>query len=160
MVPVLLVLARRFGAPLPALLLGVVAVANAASIAVPQGNPTNLVVIDRLGLSPTAFLRHMLVPGLVAAVGCAAVVAVVERRALAPALVHTGRARTPLVPAERRAGLALLAAGLAAWTAPLLGVAPWWPFAAAVCSHSPSAADALAWSCRGGSVPRWAACWW
>lgn len=41
-VPVLLVLSRRFGAPLPALLLGVVAVANAASIAVPQGNPTNL----------------------------------------------------------------------------------------------------------------------
>jgi Na+/H+ antiporter NhaD/arsenite permease-like protein len=45
----------RYGAPLAPLVLGAVAVANAASIAVPQGNPTNLVVINHLRLSPTAF---------------------------------------------------------------------------------------------------------
>jgi arsenical pump membrane protein len=41
MVPGLLALARRARAPLAPLFLGVVAVANAASIAVPQGNPTS-----------------------------------------------------------------------------------------------------------------------
>ena len=50
MVPVVVELHRRFGAPLRALLLGVVAVANASSLALPEGNPTNLVVIERLGL--------------------------------------------------------------------------------------------------------------
>src|SRR3954454_11286602 len=39
-VPILLRLARRDGAPLAPLFLGAVLVANAASMAVPQGNPT------------------------------------------------------------------------------------------------------------------------
>ena len=67
MVPLLLVLADRFKAPIRPLFLGVVAVANAASIAVPQGNPTNLVLIGRLDLSPGPFIAHMLAPGLMAA---------------------------------------------------------------------------------------------
>ena len=71
MVPLLLALSRRHQAPLAPLLLGTVAVANAASIAVPQGNPTNLVVIQRLGIAPIDFLEHMLVPGLVGALACA-----------------------------------------------------------------------------------------
>ncbi len=50
MIPLLVILARRFGAPFGPLFLGAVVVANAASIAVPQGNPTNLVIISRLGL--------------------------------------------------------------------------------------------------------------
>ncbi len=33
---------------------------------------------------------------------------------------------------ERHAALALAAAALSAWTAPLLGIAPWWPFTAVV----------------------------
>jgi arsenical pump membrane protein len=132
MVPLLLALARRWSAPLAPLFLGVVAVANAASIAVPQGNPTNLVVIDRLGLSPGAFLAHMLVPGLVTATFCAAVVAATERRALAPAYCPTCVPLAPLSRRERGAALALAAAALSAWSAPLLGVAPWWPFAGAV----------------------------
>jgi len=71
MVPLVLVLHRRFGAPFAPLFVGVVAVANPVSIAVPQGNPTNLVVMERLGLSPAVFTAHLLVPGLAAAVACA-----------------------------------------------------------------------------------------
>ena len=132
MVPLLLVLSRRFGAPFAPLFLGAVIVANAGSIAVPQGNPTNLVVIDRLQLSPATFTLHMLVPGLAAAAIGAAGVALAERRALTAALVTLPRDRTPLTAAERRAALSLVSAALAAWLAPLLGIAPWWPFTAVV----------------------------
>src|SRR3954466_3302759 len=65
-VPLLLALHRRAGAPFAPLFVGAVAVANAVSIAVPQGNPTNLVVMSRLGVSPAGFLGHMLAPGLAA----------------------------------------------------------------------------------------------
>src|SRR5919198_6571757 len=95
-VPLLLVLSRRFGAPFAPLFLGAIVVANAGSIAVPQGNPTNLVVIDRLGLSPTTFLAHMLVPGLAAAANGAAGIALAERRPL------PGRGARPLGGAARR----------------------------------------------------------
>src|SRR5919201_578839 len=64
-------LAERAGqAPL---FLGAVGVANAVSLSVPEGNPTNLVVMSRLGLSTSAFLEHLLVPGLCAGVLCALV---------------------------------------------------------------------------------------
>src|SRR5919198_272025 len=53
MAPVLLALRRR-GVPQRPLLLGTVAVANAFSAALPAGNPTNLVVMDRLALAPAA----------------------------------------------------------------------------------------------------------
>lgn len=132
MIPVLVILAQRFGAPFTPLFLGAVVVANAASIAVPQGNPTNLVIINRLGLSATTFLEHMLAPGIAAAAICAAVVALSERRALAARLHTTTRQRTPLSPSERHAAISLTLAALIAWTAPILGVAPWWPFTAAV----------------------------
>jgi Na+/H+ antiporter NhaD/arsenite permease-like protein len=131
-VPLLLVLSRRFGAPFAPLFLGAIIVANAGSIAVPQGNPTNLVVIDRLSLSPETFTLHMLVPGLAAAALGAAGIALVERRALTAPIAAPGRDRKPLSRAERHAALSLAGAALAAWVAPLLGVAPWWPFAAAV----------------------------
>jgi arsenical pump membrane protein len=123
MVPLLLVRARRHGAPLAPLLLGTVAVANAASIAVPQGNPTNLVVIERLGIAPIDFLEHMLVPGLVAALACAVGGAVFERRALT--LRYPVRAAAPsrsLSGAERHMLVALAAAALTACVAPLAGV--------------------------------------
>jgi Na+/H+ antiporter NhaD/arsenite permease-like protein len=82
MVPVVVELARRFGAPLRPLLLGVVAVANAFSLAVPEGNPTNLVILDRLGLPPSEAAARLLVPGIVAALLCALAVAWRDRRAL------------------------------------------------------------------------------
>ena len=85
-VPLIIALHRRYGAPVAPLLLGAVAVANAASIAVPQGNPTNLVVINHLRLSPLAFTAHMLAPGLAAAAICALAVALTDHRALADRL--------------------------------------------------------------------------
>lgn len=132
MLPLLLTLKRRFQAPFAPLFLGVVVVANAASIAVPQGNPTNLVVINRLGISPGNFLEHMLLPGLGAAMLCATIVAVSERRELLAGYTAPPRPHGPFSSAERRAVLSLLAATVAAWASPLLGVAPWWPFAGAV----------------------------
>jgi arsenical pump membrane protein len=130
MVPVLLAL-KRNGAPFAPLFLGTVVVANAASIAVPQGNPTNLLIIERLGLSPTTFLAHMLVPGLLASGLCAGAVAVCQRRRLAVPYPRAPRRRGPLSRTELGAIVAFLAAALAGWVAPLVGVAFWWPFSAA-----------------------------
>jgi arsenical pump membrane protein len=132
MVPVILSLAKRFAVPVRPLFLGVVAVANVASIAVPQGNPTNLVLINRLGLSPLGFTAHMLVPGLVAAAICALGVALGERGTLAGGYRTTQPKQTPLSGTELHAALSLVAAAIAAWAAPLFGIAPWWPFAGAV----------------------------
>ena len=132
MVPLLIVLAREHRAPLTALFLGVITVANAASVAVPQGNPTNLVLMGQLGLSPSAFLAHMFVPGLAAAALCAGTVALRERRTLATAYAAPTLNWTPLSGPERQAAFTLAAAALAAWLAPLLGLAPWWPFTAVV----------------------------
>ena len=71
MVPLVRSLARRCRVVSAPFFLGAVAVANAASMAVPEGNPTNLVVMSRLGISPAAFVGHLFLPGLVAAVVCA-----------------------------------------------------------------------------------------
>lgn len=73
MVPVVRALVRRCRVPFAPFFLGAVAVANAASLAVPLGNPTNLVVMSRLGLSPGSFLEHLFLPGLCAAFLCALV---------------------------------------------------------------------------------------
>ena len=132
MVPLLLHLARRFGAPPAPLFLGVVAVANASSLALPQGNPTNLVLIDRLHIPPGAFALRMLLPGLAAATLCGGAIAFSERRALSASYRAPAPPRAPLSAAERHAASALVVAALAAWSAPLVGVAPWWPFSAAV----------------------------
>jgi arsenical pump membrane protein len=131
-VPLIIALHRRYGAPVAPLLLGAVAVANAASIAVPQGNPTNLVVINHLRLSPIAFTTHMLAPGLAAAAICAVAVALTDRRALASTYQPPQSPPSPPTRHERHAALALAAAALTAWTAPLIGIAPWWPFTAVV----------------------------
>ena len=73
MVPLVRALERRCRLSAPPFFVGAVAVANAISLAVPEGNPTNLVVMSRLGLSPAAYLGHLLVPGLCAAALCALV---------------------------------------------------------------------------------------
>ena len=132
MVPVLLALKHRHGAPFSPLFLGMVVVANASSIAVPQGNPTNLLIIERLGIATTTFLAHMLAPGLLAAVLCAGSVAVSERRRLALPYAPSPTPPQPLSRSEREAVAAFVVAALAGWVAPLLGIAPWWPFSAAV----------------------------
>jgi arsenical pump membrane protein len=132
LVPLVVTLHRRFGAPLAPLFLGVVVVANVASVAVPQGNPTNLVVMDRSGVSAETFLAHMLGPGAGAAVMCGALLAAGERVSLRLRYRAPARMRSPLSAAERHAVLALVASALAAWIAPLVGVAPWWPFVGVV----------------------------
>ena len=73
MVPLVRALAQRCRIAQAPFFLGAVAVANAVSLAVPEGNPTNLVLMSRLGLSPGAFIGHLLLPGLCAAVLCALV---------------------------------------------------------------------------------------
>lgn len=132
MIPMLVAVARRSGAAFGPLFLGVVVVANAGSVAVPQGNPTNLVIINRLGLSAGAFVEHMLGPGIAAAAICAAAVALSERRALAAPLRKERHERIAMSGAERHAAVSLAAAAVAAWAAPLFGIAPWWPFVGVV----------------------------
>lgn len=102
-VPVVVELHRRFDAPLRALLLGVVAVANASSLALPEGNPTNLVVIERLGLPLGHAAATTVAPGLLAALLCAVAVAWSERGELAAPLRRT--AATTAAPSALAPGL-------------------------------------------------------
>ncbi|HEX6459800.1 MAG TPA: SLC13 family permease [Thermoleophilaceae bacterium] len=127
MVPVVVALARRHGAPLRPLLLATVGVANSFSAALPAGNPTNLVVMERLGLSPGGFTARMLLPSLAATVACAAVLWLVERRSLARGYRAAGGS-LPGGGAGAAVTIAALAAAIAAdWLSPLVGVSPWLP---------------------------------
>lgn len=124
--PVVAELGSRSGRLSRTLALGTIGVANAFSLALPQGNPTNVVVAARLGLSPAAFVSHLALPALLATVVCAAAPALAGRKALRSRLVVAPRA-TPLAPAERLAAAALIVAAVGEVAAPWLGVAPWWP---------------------------------
>jgi len=126
MAPVLAALARRHGAPLRPLLLGSVGVANCFSAALPAGNPTNLVVMERLGLSPEGFVGRMLLPSLGATLACVAVVWLLERRRLGGTYARAERSG----PARRAGWLALGTAAAANWISPLVGISPWLPVAA------------------------------
>jgi len=128
MLPVIAVLAREHGAPLRPLLLGTVGVANCFSAALPAGNPTNLVVMERLGLSPGGFVERMLLPSLGATLACVSVLWLVERRGLAGAYRLAGAHRR--CAGARLALAALGAAALADWVSPLVGVSPWLPVSA------------------------------
>ena len=79
MVPVVLALSAGAPALRRALLFGTVAVANAFSLALPQGNPANVVVMERAGLGPGEFVARLLLPALAATLVCAGAVAVAER---------------------------------------------------------------------------------
>jgi Na+/H+ antiporter NhaD/arsenite permease-like protein len=120
MVPVAVELHRRFEAPLRALLLGVVAVANASSLALPEGNPTNLVVIERLGLPLGRAAATTVVPGLLAALLCAAAVAWCERSALAAPLRPSSPATAPSAFAPGVLGVARIVLQIAALLVVLL----------------------------------------
>jgi arsenical pump membrane protein len=128
------------------LLLGTVGVANAASLAVPQGNPANLVVMQRLGLGPAAFIGHLVLPALVATAVCVVLPALSGRAALR-------RPAGPPQPASTRSVLRPLAVGalgaatVAAAAGPWLGLAPWIALAAVA-----AASFALA-RIRGLTVP-------
>jgi Na+/H+ antiporter NhaD/arsenite permease-like protein len=112
MVPLVRALSRRCRISQAPLFLGAVAVANAVSLAVPEGNPTNLVVMSRLGLSPSAFLEHLLVPGLCAAVLCALVPLRLLRREQQPVDTRFPEAARMLVPWRIGAQMAGLLAAL------------------------------------------------
>ncbi len=124
MVPVILALVE-LGAPGRALLLATIGVANAFSIAVVQGNPTNLVVMTGLHLDPATFDATMLGPGAAAALICAVVVAVREWPRLRGS-VRAGAA-PELGAGAPIAAAALVAAGIGEAAAPAIGLAPWWP---------------------------------
>jgi Na+/H+ antiporter NhaD/arsenite permease-like protein len=126
MLPVIVALARSHGAPLRPLLLGTVGVANCFSAALPAGNPTNLVVMERLGLSPGGFAARMLLPSLGATLACVAVLWLLERRGLARGYRPDGGELEPSKGA-RLALAALGAAAVADWASPLLGLSPWLP---------------------------------
>ena len=129
MAPVLLILRGR-GLPQRPLLLGTVAVANAFSAALPAGNPTNLVVMARLGLEPAAFVARMGVPAALATLVCVLAVVLVERRALWLDYEPRERPGLRLDPGQRFPALLLGAAALADWLSPLFGLSPWLPVAA------------------------------
>lgn len=131
MVPVILSLVDR-GAPGRPLLLATIGVANAFSIAVVQGNPTNLVVMSGLHLDPGTFDATMLAPGTAAALICAAVVAVRERSRLRGS-VRVGAAPR-LAAGAPAAAAALAVSGIGEGAAPLAGLAPWWPVCAVACA--------------------------
>jgi Na+/H+ antiporter NhaD/arsenite permease-like protein len=114
MVPLVRAVSRRTGVPAPPLLAGAVAVANAASLAVPEGNPTNLVVMSRLGLSPQQFLGHLFLPGLAAALLCA----LVPLRGLGDAAPPVAHTRAPFVVPWR------IGAQMTGLLAALDGIAP------------------------------------
>jgi arsenical pump membrane protein len=127
MVPVIAALVRRHGAPLRPLLLGAVGVANCFSSALPAGNPTNLVVMERLGISPGGFVGRMLLPSLGATLACIGVVWLLERRRLSGGYSTDA----PRPPRSGRLGLVALGAAAAAdWISPLVGLSPWIPVSA------------------------------
>src|SRR5438309_1280207 len=126
MVPLLLILTRSARALFRPLLLATVAVANAFSLALPQGNPTNLAVSERVGLPPNALVTHLFAPALVATLVCVVALARAERQALRTHHRHDGRSSGPLSAAEKLAAGALATAAGAGAAAPWLGVAPWW----------------------------------
>ncbi|MGH6656844.1 MAG: SLC13 family permease [Actinocrinis sp.] len=79
--PVVLVTARRLAIPALPFAMATVWLANTASLLLPISNLTNLLAMNRLGLSVTGFARHMWLPAL-AAFGVTALVLGVRYRKL------------------------------------------------------------------------------
>ena len=127
MLPSLRALERR-GATMRPLLFGTVAVANAFSMALPQGNPANLLMMSGMGLGPAGYVRAMFLPGLAATAIAAAGAAARGGRACAPA--HRA-AQAPLARGEVLVALGLIGAGALDVAAPFAGVPLWWPLCAA-----------------------------
>ncbi|MGE0028726.1 MAG: SLC13 family permease [Thermoleophilia bacterium] len=126
MAPVILALAPLGDRLVRPLLAATIVVANAFSIAVPQGNPVNLIVMERLGLGPAAFAAALIGPAALATVVAAGVVAAAERRALTGRLAPTGApVAGPWNTGERLAAGALGAAAVLGMASPWAGLPPW-----------------------------------
>src|SRR6202034_2217320 len=80
--PVLVYAARSRGEGEAPLLYGCLLLSNAGSLLLPGSNLTNLIVLGHLHLSGGAFLAHMALPALAAAVVTALVVGALHQRAL------------------------------------------------------------------------------
>lgn len=130
MVPLVHALTRRTCDLRRPLLLGTIAVANAFSLSVPQGNPTNIIVSRRLGLSSEAFVARLFVPASLATVVVVVALALVERRPLRGRFQRDAAAGERRSRDERMAAGALVAAALAGAVAPWLGLSSWWPVCA------------------------------
>jgi arsenical pump membrane protein len=88
--PVVLIAARRSGASLEPLMFACIAVANAASMALPISNPTNVIVADHLRLDFLDYAGTMLPVALASSVAVSLVLALRFRRELAGTLVADG----------------------------------------------------------------------
>jgi arsenical pump membrane protein len=161
MVPLVRALSRRCTIDTAPFVVGSVAVANAASLAVPQGNPTNLVVMSRLGVGPAAFVDHLLLPGFCAAALCAIVPLRRLRRtryAVVPAPVQPAGASLvlPFRIGAQMAGMVAALDGLApavslhgGGLAALLAVAGGTAVAAAIANNLPVSASVAALATAG-----------
>lgn len=109
-----------------ALLGAAIGVTNAFSFAVPQGNPANLVLMQRLHLAPAAFIAHLALPATLATLVCLLGVLVAERRAVLGTSVGAPLARRD-VQAMGTALTALGAAAVGGVAAPWFGLAGWIP---------------------------------
>jgi arsenical pump membrane protein len=119
--PVVLSLTARLRLnPLPFALL-TVWIANAASLLLPISNLTNLLAVDRSGLSASAFARSMLAPAAVAVAGAVLVVGARFARSI------RGRYEAPAVdrPADRLLFTVAALACLAFAPGVLLGLPAW-----------------------------------
>lgn len=130
MVPLVHALTRRSGDLRRPLLLGTIAVANAFSLAVPQGNPTNIIVSRRFGLSSEAFVARLFVPALLATVLVVVALALVERRTLRGRFHRVAAAGERISRDGWMAVGALVAAASTGAVAPWLGLSSWWPVCA------------------------------
>jgi arsenical pump membrane protein len=148
--PVVLSLAARLRLnPLPFALLAVW-IANAASLLLPISNLTNLLAIDRLGVSAATFARHMALPAVVAIVGAVAVVGLRFLTALRGRYAKP----TPFRPPDRLLFAATGLACLAFAPAVLLGAPAW---AAATGAAVPIA---VLFAVRRASLLRWSLLPW
>jgi arsenical pump membrane protein len=106
--PVVLIMAVRVGAPAEPLLFACISTANAASLALPVSNPTNLIVTDRLGLSFGTYSATMLPVAVAATVAVALVLRLRFRRELGLRL-HRPSGTAPRAEPRFATAVALLA---------------------------------------------------
>lgn len=108
--PVLVVAARRRQTDETPFLYLAVFLSNGASLLLPGSNLTNLIVLDRVHESGSAFASAMALPWLAAVAAVTAIVAVVWRRSLR----HAGQRVDETVPMRIGPGLAGVVAAVAA----------------------------------------------
>jgi arsenical pump membrane protein len=114
--PVVVAMAARVGAPAEPLLFACIGVANAASIALPGANPTNVIVADRLGIPFGSYAASMLPAALAASLATVLVLRVRFRRPL-------GRRLSAPAPPTGVVDVPFAALALAAALAALVGFA-------------------------------------